>query len=205
MTKERLIVYVDGFNLYHGIHDLARCRLLWLDLVALARSLRPHQELVKVRYFTAPVLNNAQAESRQATYINALDAQHGPLMATVQGRYQAHLVTCRACGTIYTRYEEKETDVNIAVNLVVDAGRREMDAALIISADSDLTPAIRAATLLNPRLFVTAAFPPKRSSMEMKTLMPASFSIGSAKIRQAQLPEVVRSGELEFRRPAKWR
>lgn len=34
---ERLIVYVDGFNLYHGLHDAARCRWLWLDLVALAQ------------------------------------------------------------------------------------------------------------------------------------------------------------------------
>jgi hypothetical protein len=30
---ERLIVYVDGFNLYNGLHDAAGNRLLWLDIV----------------------------------------------------------------------------------------------------------------------------------------------------------------------------
>ena len=36
-----LIVYVDGFNLYHGLKASFRRRLLWLDLVAVAESLRP--------------------------------------------------------------------------------------------------------------------------------------------------------------------
>ena len=54
----RLIVYVDGFNLYHGMHDEARCRLLWLDPVRLVRLLRPKDDLQVVRYFTAPLLDN---------------------------------------------------------------------------------------------------------------------------------------------------
>ncbi|GAB7006462.1 hypothetical protein JCM18899A_39350 [Nocardioides sp. AN3] len=33
-----LIVYVDGFNLYHGLKDQFGRRMLWLDLVELARS-----------------------------------------------------------------------------------------------------------------------------------------------------------------------
>lgn len=33
---ERLIVYVDGFNLYNGLHDAGKNTLLWLDVVKLA-------------------------------------------------------------------------------------------------------------------------------------------------------------------------
>jgi uncharacterized LabA/DUF88 family protein len=200
----RLIVYVDGFNLYHGMHDEARCRLLWLDLVRLAQLLSPKDDLQVVRYFTAPVLDNPGAESRQMTYINALDALHGDLIDTVMGRYQAKTMTCRRCGGQYTAYEEKETDVNIAVNLTVDAGRRAMDSALVVSADSDVAPAIRAAWKLHPNLFVAAAFPPNRSSSELRALMPNSYQIGVARLRKAQMPDVVEKDGLTFERPEKW-
>lgn len=37
-------VYIDGFNLYHGIHEKFGRKYLWLDLEALAASLlKPHK------------------------------------------------------------------------------------------------------------------------------------------------------------------
>ena len=54
-ATERIAAYIDGFNLYFGIRKEGR-RHLWLDLEALMRSLlRPHQEFVALRYFTAYV------------------------------------------------------------------------------------------------------------------------------------------------------
>ena len=35
----RTMVYVDGFNLYHGLRDLGGRKWLWLDLEALGRRL----------------------------------------------------------------------------------------------------------------------------------------------------------------------
>ena len=113
---ERLIAYVDGFNLYYGLHDLAGTRLLWLDLGKLAEDLRPRSDVVCVRYFTAPVLNQPKAASRQQEYQDALVAVHGDRIAITHGRYQAKTRTCRACGATWTAHEEKETDVNIAVS-----------------------------------------------------------------------------------------
>ena len=80
------------------------------------------------------------------------------------------------------------------------------DSALIISADSDLSPAVRTSRLLNPTMFMAAAFPPKRYSAELRNLMPASFSIGLSKLTGAQLPRTVVdpiSGR-SFSRPSKW-
>ena len=37
-----VIAYVDGFNLYHGLHDKYRRRYLWLDLEHLVLRLRPN-------------------------------------------------------------------------------------------------------------------------------------------------------------------
>lgn len=205
VTTETMGVYVDGFNLYHGLHDRFGRRLLWLDLVALAQSLRPTYKLQHLHYFTAPVLNDPGAASRQGIYQQALLAAHPGVVRITQGRYQSKTNECRNCGNRYRTYEEKETDVSIAANLVADAARREFDAALIISADSDLIPAIRAAKGLHPNLFVVAAFPPKRNSDEVKRFLPASFHIGAAKVRAAQLLETVTdAGGRTYTRPAKW-
>ncbi|MFE7130313.1 NYN domain-containing protein [Streptomyces sp. NPDC057638] len=201
-----LIVYVDGFNLYHGLHGKYRHRYLWLDLVALARSLRPRDELVKVKYFTASVMNDPGALSRQDTYLQALSAHGGTKIEIVKGRYQSKPKRCRSCGATWTHYEEKETDVNIAVSLVSDIATRAADSAMIISGDSDLSPAVRTAKSLMPSAHIIAAFPPGRSSHELRKIMPASFTIFRAKFAGAQLPQTVkdpRTGHV-LERPAKW-
>lgn len=205
MSTDRLIVYVDGFNLYHGLHDKWRCQQLWLDLDALARRLRPRSNLVKVNYFTAPVLDDPGAASRQSDYQAALKAHSRGTVEITQGRYQVKNQTCRNCGSSYKRYEEKETDVNIAVRLVSDAAIGRMDSALLISADSDLTPAVRTARQVNPQLFIAAAFPPKRYSAELHKYMPSSFHIGHDRIRKSQLPDTVtdQAGG-SWSRPRKW-
>ena len=205
VSGERLGVYVDGFNLYHGLHDHSGCRLLWLDLVKLSRLLRPRSTVMKVHYFTAPVLNDPGAAQRQATYQQALLASSPGLIEITQGRYQAKPVECRKCGHRRTSYEEKETDVSIASNIVADAAARTVDAMMLISADSDMLPAIRAAHRLQPELVVFAAFPPKRNSDEVKRELPASFHVGVTKVRAAQLaPEVIDADERSYKRPDKW-
>jgi hypothetical protein len=206
-VADTLIVYVDGFNLYHGLREKFGRKYLWLDLVALSRALRPTSTLAKVQYFTAPVLNDPPAASRQSTYLAGL-ASHNPagLVDVVNGRYQSKSKMCRRCRNQWTEYEEKETDVNIATHIVADAARKSMDAALIVSADSDLTPAVRMARQIHPALFIAAAFPPKRFSSELQALMPGSFHIGISKIKQSQLPQQVvdPSTNKTWTRPSKW-
>jgi uncharacterized LabA/DUF88 family protein len=202
----RMIVYVDGFNLYHGIHQGWRCKYLWLDLVKLSQSLRSQNQLVKVKYFTASVLNNSGAQSRQDNYIVALKAAYPSLIEVMMGRYQSKQQHCNACGSTWTTYEEKETDVNIAVSIVADAASHAADSFVIISADSDLAPAIRTARRINPLAFFMAAFPPNRYSNELKTLMPSSLQIGRSKISQSALPASVPGSApgVSFDRPSKW-
>ncbi|NED98259.1 NYN domain-containing protein [Phytoactinopolyspora alkaliphila] len=200
----QLIVYVDGFNLYHGLHEKWGRRYLWLDLVELARSLRPDDDLVAVKYFTASVLDDPDGQARQDTYINALTARHPQVFSVIYGRYQRKQMTCRTCGITWRSYEEKETDVNISVSIVADAASEAMTSALLVSADSDLAPAIRTAKSTAPGLFAVAAFPPRRSSTTLRTLMPSSFTIGAGRIRAAQLPDIVTVEGATYKRPAKW-
>lgn len=201
----QLIAYVDGFNLYHGLHQKWRRQYLWLDLVALIRSLRPRDDLIAVRYFTAIVLDDPDAQARQHHYIKALARSYPNMLEVLYGRYQRKQVICRACGVSWRSYEEKETDVNISTALVADAANQRMTSALLVSGDSDLAPAIRTARVISPQLFTVAAFPPRRSSRALQTLMPESFTIGTGRIKAAQLPDVITVNGLSYKRPDKWR
>ncbi len=65
-------------------------------------------------------------------------------------------------------HEEKETDVNIALYLLLGALRGGFDRALLISGDSDLAPAIRVLRAEAPSVKIRVLTPPGRShSMEL--------------------------------------
>jgi uncharacterized LabA/DUF88 family protein len=196
--------YVDGFNLYHGLRQDGR-RHLWLDLEALATSLlKPGQHLDRVRYFTARVRNDPPGEQRQADYLDALLA-HSSGLEVIEGRFQQKTRSCGRCRREWVTYEEKETDVSIAVALVEDGVLDHFDTALVISADSDLCPAIRSLKRLRPAKKVIAAFPPNRRSDDLRRAADAAFTIGAAKIRQSQLPPSVPSpAGIMLVRPSYW-
>jgi hypothetical protein len=78
---QRVVVYVDGFNLYFGMKSKGWRKLYWLNLVALASALLKHdQQLHKVHYFTSRIRstkNNLPDIQRQTTYLEALACQSG--------------------------------------------------------------------------------------------------------------------------------
>jgi uncharacterized LabA/DUF88 family protein len=167
--------------------------------------LRRDQVLVGIDYFTARVRQQPDSEVRQATYLDALDA-HCNHLTIVEGRFQEKTRYCRACRVEMTLYEEKETDVSIASALIEDAVNDVFDAAMLVSADSDLCPAVRAVHRLRPDKRIFAAFPPRRRSDDLrKALDGAVFTIGDAKFRNALLPDVVEAGGVLLRRPSYWK
>jgi hypothetical protein len=72
--------------------------------------------------------------------------------------------------------------------------------------DSDLCPAIRTARSLNPARGMIAAFPPRRSSFEIRSLIRGAFTIAAVDLRNSLLPdsvEDVATGGV-YKRPTKW-
>lgn len=204
-TKDRLLVYVDGFNLYHGLHKASGRELLWLDLVKLAANLRPESSVVQVKYFTAMVLGDPDAQSRQDRYLSAMKACHPGSFTAIMGKHMKKKRWCRECDATWTSYEEKQTDVNIAVHLVADVAARRADTYMIVTGDTDVIPAVKMARSLDGSANIIAQFPPRRESSALKRMMPSSRQITLVNITDAQLPDVARSPQGEtFRRPEKW-
>ncbi|MFJ1842771.1 NYN domain-containing protein [Streptomyces sp. NPDC088146] len=138
----RTAVLVDGFNLRHGMKEQRGRRYLWLDHVKLASRLRQRDQIVDVLYLTASVLDDVASAGRQQTYLEALKAHNPGALTVVEGRYQRKHMRCRACSAHWISYAERETDVNIAVALMEIAALPTVDTVLVVSADSDLCPAV---------------------------------------------------------------
>jgi uncharacterized LabA/DUF88 family protein len=139
----RVTAFVDGFNLYHALHDLNRPYLKWLNLRALCQHFAPQPQfqLDTIYYFSAYATWRVRPYRRHREYVTALRAVG---VTPILGRFKIKNRECRRCGTSWQDHEEKETDVNIALRLLLGAVKNEYDRALLISGDSDLAPAVRA-------------------------------------------------------------
>lgn len=205
---ERVIAYFDGFNLYYGLRSKGWRRYYWLNPQALALNLlHPGQQLVFTRYFTARISSPPQdpdKQKRQNTFLEAI----GTLSETSIsfGHYLPKTITCFQCGATWSANEEKMTDVNIAVAMLQDAFEDAFDAALVVSADSDLTAPVKAVRSRHPQKRVVIACPPDRQSKRLEAEANAYFRIGRKKIQDSQFPEkVVKPDGFVLERPPSWR
>lgn len=202
--KKRVITYFDGFNLWHALKDLRRQHLKWLNLYSLSESLlQPGQELVEVNYFSAyarwlPL----DQQKRHEAYTTAL--QHVGVNL-VLGHFKEKSVVCKKCGRSFKTNEEKETDVNIALRLVTDGLLDRYDTAILVSADSDLKPAIETIRHHRPDKNIVVVAPPKRFGHARD--LGARYEIKPGRIEQHLLAETYRdaSGKVVVTRPEKFR
>jgi uncharacterized LabA/DUF88 family protein len=191
---ERVVAYVDGFNLYFGLKSRGWRRYYWLNICLLAENLlKPTQQLEAVKYFTARISGPPDKRKRQSTYIEALETQGN--LTIFYGKYQFNPRTCRNCGHTISVPSEKMTDVNISVELMADAFQDSFDTAILISADSDLTGPVSAVRRLFPTKRVVVAFPPQRYSVELARLASATFPIGRAQLAKSVFPPTVRKSD----------
>lgn len=205
LSMQRVIAYVDGFNLYHGLRAKHWKRFYWLNIPALARQLlKPDQQLVFTKYFTSVVKDPADKRQRQAVFLEALKTL--PDLRIFYGQFLEDPVTCRKCGHTYTTHHEKMTDVNIAVEMLADAYQDRFDLALLLSADSDLVGPVKTVQRLFPVKRVVVVFPPERSSFALQKAAAATLHIGHNELSKSQFPDtVVKSATVSLHRPTEWR
>ena len=187
--KERVNVYIDGFNLYFGLMQAGFENCKWLNLNKLTHNLlHINQTIAEIKYFTSRVSNNPDKQKRQATYIEALESTG---IKIYYGNYQSDKIECRQCGNIWPIYHEKMTDVNIATQMLIDAFKNKFDMAMLISGDSDLVPPIRTIHELFKDKRVFVAFPPKRHNASIAIVARGSLTIGRKKLIDSQFDEKV--------------
>jgi len=147
----RIIVYIDGFNLYY--RALKKPEHKWLDIQKLAETLFPDDTVLRIKYFTAlikPSKIDVRKHVRQQVYFRALKT-----LSKVEVMYGNYVQT-RAWMPLFeewkrgekklvcvAKHEEKGTDVNLAAHMIRDGFRAEYEAAAVLTTDSDLQEPFR--------------------------------------------------------------
>ena len=200
--KERVNIYVDGFNLYRGMTDRYK-DTKWLNLYSLSLSFLKHNQMLNdVNFYTARIKKNPEKQRRQKVYLQALEANG---VKIIEGQYQAHRESCRNCKNVWLKYKEKMTDVNIATAIIRDAYKNVYDVAIVVSGDSDLMPPIKAVKEDFKNKLVGVAFPPNRHSVNLKEVVHFYFTIGRKKLKDHQLPlEITKADGYVLHKPEEW-
>lgn len=189
-VKQRAIVYIDGFNLYNGIRQFGQ-KYKWLDVESMSQSfIKSDVELTQVKFFTAKLNGNNEAVKNQKTYLKAL-AKYCKKTSCIYG-YFSKARKCKHC--YHKNFEEKQTDVNIACEMLKDAYLNNFDIAYLISGDSDLVyPLIELKKLGK---IVIVVMPHKRTSRKLGEASTGYFRINETHLRQNQMPLLAK--------PTKW-
>ena len=161
MNKSKILVLIDGFNVYHTIKnekDIVR----WINFNSLISSLMNHEkeELSKIMYFTALCTWDDRKLKRQKLYINELEKPYEGFsqLEVIEGSFQKVERKCLKCQNYYHMHVEKHTDVNIAVEIMSASINKNIDQIWIISNDSDISTAISEAKDINKNLKIDYVF-----------------------------------------------
>ncbi len=207
MSRQRVVSFIDGLNLYHAISAIQRPELKWIDLVTLSQVfVRPRsEELSQVFYFSAHAEHvSLVKQEAQKAHLRALELKG---ITPVLGHFKEKDRRCPSCHHKWVGHEEKETDVNIALFLLHLAYKNAFDRALVISNDSDLVPAIRMVRKFFPEKQVTSISPPNYyHSIELIEVSSNKSKIRIEHLERSILPPVVsdRSGLNWVSRPQEY-
>ena len=213
---KKTIVYIDGFNLYYRLKNTP---YKWLNLQKLSEfylSPKRHR-IVKIKYFTAPVKEKSKDPSntiRQNIYLRAIKTLsnleiifgqfkkrqvRGVLLHYRNGKY----VEGDELGAI-SKWEEKESDVNLATHLIEDGYDDQYECAVLISNDTDLKmPLLRVKRKLKKLVGVIS--PHKWVHIDLQKSVRFHKIISNKVLGQCQFPEKMKDEKGEFFCPPKWK
>lgn len=217
----RTSLYVDGFNFYYGCFRMQRHRCVpadkWLDWRSLGSHLIGENDtLHRIHYFTANVhLSHSDPDQnlRQELYFRAIDTIPGLVLH--KGK---HIRVSRSGELIFPKpsdmnwpigvrvtvqtFEEKGSDVNLAVQLLDDAWSGDIQRAIVISNDTDLIAAIRSA---RRHIQVDVVSPQDTLAKQLQKAAAYSWSLDPIILRDCRMsiPKIARDGS-ELYPPHSW-
>lgn len=185
-------VYIDGFNLYHAIVALDDASLKWINFRLLGSSfLRPNEKLNNVIFFTAVLTWEKEKQQRHKNYIAA---QKACGVEVVESNFRKITRHCSVMDRHCSRHEEKQIDVAFAIRVFKDAMDGQFDRAILVTADSDQVPLVRAMKSSFPEKRITLASPPGRGgeARELGAVVEDRTPIEAGRLRGCKLPRDVK-------------
>jgi uncharacterized LabA/DUF88 family protein len=175
----RLEIFVDGTNFL--LSRRASGINFDINLNLLASRLAKGHQFVKMRYYTSPLPTpgthdyRAQQrffeELRRSRRIELILGRHEPRIEPHTGR----------------RYHvEKETDVNLAVDMVVGAHTNRYDVAMLVAGDTDYVRAVQAVQAEGKKV-VWCHLPSQRGTNQLAQLCDEALELNEKFLRTCRM------------------
>lgn len=202
--QKRAMFFIDGFNLFYSIRELPNKSYRWLNLDSLCKHLLNKTQLFgSIKYFTAYKLWQQEANKRHQLYVRVLESKG---IEVFPGKFKDKDIHCKICGREFTIPEEKQTDVNIALTLMMDAMQDNFDVAFLVSGDTDLLPVIKCLRQHFPSKEIVSVFPINRAPEELKNHAHRHMKIKEEHLQRFQLPDTIDFGNsVIIQRPEYWK
>jgi len=197
---------VDGFNLYHALDtNPSWHKFKWLSLKRLAQCYILGSDTIEgIEYFTTLATWDPVKVARHRLYIKANEDEG----ATVTyGEFKRKDRRCHLCKKVFRTFEEKQTDVNIALRLFELAVQDRYDKAVIVSGDTDLLPAVKAVQRTFPAKKIGVVIPIGRASEDFKRQADFHHKMKVTHLMAARYPDrlILRDGVTALDCPPTWR
>ncbi len=156
--KTRVVAYIDGFNFYHSIANNLPNKYKWMNYRSIVEKfLSENNEITDIFLFTALPKWDTLKIQRHNTFMWVMSSLW---IRIINGNYTSvtknfsaikHKVLDPLDAIVspqrfkYSTFEEKQTDVNMALYIFEWAVMNYYDKAIIFSGDSDIAPAIHMA------------------------------------------------------------
>jgi uncharacterized LabA/DUF88 family protein len=210
----RVSFLIDGFNLYHSLVEASRtlngASTKWLNIHSLCRStlhIIGQKAVVETIYYFSALADHRTKHDPGTVrrHLDLIRCLKDTGIKVELGRFKEKMVHCNGCKQITRHYEEKETDVAISVKLMEILMKGECDTAVLMTGDTDLAPAVRAAKRLFPSTKICFAFPYGRKNRELAQLAHTAFSFNAKSYVTHQFPDpvVLRNG-VKIIKPPSW-
>lgn len=214
------IVYIDGFNLYHSLRDTP---YKWLNIEELINSTLDSSwhNVIKIKYFTAntPFSQSAQ---RQDLYLRAIN--NLKKVEIVRGKFKKRYIEIKKTyvkklsiskgnpellrnikdmlmeNTVqFPKYEEKETDVNIATHIVYDCCKKGIGSIVLLSNDTDLKLPLwfvrkelkKRVIVITPTEIKKGAIVPMEAHQDLQKISNKTLSLTEAHLKNSQFPDLI--------------
>jgi len=133
MDSKKIAIYIDGSNFYFSIKRTFGCKI---DIEKFCEKLVKDNELIKINYYIAPIgETNPKMYAEQQKFLEKL--RNIKNLNIIFGRLEKR----KRDGKTY--FVEKATDVNLALDLVLDAQLGDYDESYLISNDGDFSSAVK--------------------------------------------------------------
>ena len=210
------IVYIDGLNLYYSLKNTP---YKWLNIKSLIETVLDSSwhKIIAIKYFTARIqstLNDPSKDNRQDIYLQAVQTLQE--VKIVYGKFKKRDIkaslsiknpeTLKQIQRImgrrvfqFSKYEEKETDVNLATHIMYDCCKSDISSIVVLSNDTDLkSPLWFARKRFKKRVIVITPPENKKGSLTLKTaqqhlqkISHKNISLEEVHLKNSQFSDVV--------------